>query len=166
MKFAFGINFKDLAYLKMKDIKGDFERISYQRFKTSTNFDIIIAGKSKEILKYYTKGKKIGSDELIFPIMPSNSFDDEKKNKSLYKSRLKVFNTNLKKLAKKGTKKPTNMSPSDFAKLVAQQHPELAKQFKEFTITFETLMYRDLNNKQQTVYLSRLKQQYIRLKNM
>ncbi len=72
----------------------------------------------------------------------------------------------LKKLAKKGTKKPTNMSPSGFAKLVAQQHPELANQFKEFTITFETLMYRDLNNKQQTVYLSRLKQQYIRLKNM
>lgn len=77
---------------------------------------------------------------------------------------LSLYQQALAQLAKKGTKKSTDMSPSDFALVVAQQHPEIAKQFKEFTTTFETLMFRDLNNKQQTVYLSRLKQQFNRLK--
>ncbi len=94
-----GINFKDLAYLRMNQIVGDFERIKYNRAKTHKDFDIVIAGKSKEILKYYSTNKKMNSDELIFPILPKEIVGKGKKEVTLYESRRKVFNKNLKKIA-------------------------------------------------------------------
>nr|WP_274620572.1 transglutaminase domain-containing protein [Colwellia maritima] len=77
---------------------------------------------------------------------------------------LNLYQQALAQLAKKGTKKTTDMSPSDFAQVVAQQHPEIATQFREFSTTFEILMFKNLNSKQQVMYLTRLKQQFNRLK--
>ena len=94
-----GINFVDMAYLRMSNIIGDFKRLHYERAKTGQKFDIIIAGKSKEILEYYTRGKIKHSDQLIFPILPQHIIGEGKQEVSLYKSRRKVFNQNLKKIA-------------------------------------------------------------------
>ncbi len=97
-----GINFKDLAYLRINQIVGNFDRIVYTRSKTSKNFDIVIAGKSKNILKYYVSknGKGLISSDLIFPILPEEIIGKGKEEKTLYESRRKTFNQNLKKIAK------------------------------------------------------------------
>ncbi|CAM1374635.1 tyrosine-type recombinase/integrase [Tenacibaculum xiamenense] len=94
-----GINFRDLAYLRMNQIIGDFDRIKYTRAKNHKDFDIIIAGKSKEILQYYSQGKKLNSNELVFPILPQQILGLGKKEVTLYESRRDVFNNNLKKIA-------------------------------------------------------------------
>lgn len=94
-----GINFKDLAYLKMNQISGNFERIKYTRAKNHKDFDIIIAGKSSDILKYYGKGKELDSDDLVFPILPKDIIGQGRKEVTLYESRRDVFNNNLKKIA-------------------------------------------------------------------
>ncbi|MEW7279710.1 site-specific integrase [Aquimarina sp. 2201CG1-2-11] len=94
-----GINFRDLAYLRMNQIIGDFERVVYNRAKTHRDFDIVIAGKSKDILRYYAGDKKVNSNELIFPILPENIIGQGRKEVTLYESRRKVFNQNLKKIA-------------------------------------------------------------------
>ncbi|SNR16655.1 tyrosine-type recombinase/integrase [Tenacibaculum jejuense] len=94
-----GINFRDLAYLRMNQIIGDFNRIKYTRAKTHKDFDIVIAGKSKEILQYYSQRKKLNSNELVFPILPQQILGLGKKEVTLYESRRDVFNNNLKKIA-------------------------------------------------------------------
>ncbi|CAL2095675.1 Tyr recombinase domain-containing protein [Tenacibaculum sp. 190524A02b] len=94
-----GINFRDLAYLRMNQIIGDFDRIKYKRAKNHKDFDIVIAGKSKEILQYYSQGKKLNSNELVFPILPQQILGLGKKEITLYESRRDIFNNNLKKIA-------------------------------------------------------------------
>ena len=94
-----GINFIDLAYLKMNQIIGDFERIKYKRAKNHKEFDIIIAGRSKSILKFYALGKRYDSEDLVFPILPQEILGQGKKEVTLYESRRDVFNGNLKKIA-------------------------------------------------------------------
>tara|TARA_R110001583_G_scaffold77851_3_gene211579 strand:- start:150 stop:2270 length:2121 start_codon:yes stop_codon:yes gene_type:complete len=76
---------------------------------------------------------------------------------------IKLYQQTLQKLAKKGLIKPADMTPADFAQIVAQQNPEISKQFLEFTATFELLMFKKLNSKLQEIYLVRLKYQYVRL---
>ena len=76
---------------------------------------------------------------------------------------IKLYQQTLQKLAKKGFIKPADMTPADFAQIVAQQNPEISKQFLEFTATFELLMFKKLNSKLQEIYLVRLKYQYVRL---
>ena len=95
-----GINFIDLAYLQMHQIIGNFERVKYKRAKTHKEFDIVIAGKSKDILKYYALGKRYGSNDLVFPILPQEILGKGRKEVTLYESRRDVFNNNLKKIAK------------------------------------------------------------------
>lgn len=94
-----GINFRDLAYLKMNQIVGDFERIKYTRAKNHKDFDIIIAGKSSNILKNYCRDKELNSDTLVFPILPESIIGQGRKEVTLYESRRDVFNNNLKKIA-------------------------------------------------------------------
>ena len=88
-----------LKSMRMSNIKGDFERVKYTRAKTSRKFDVVIAGRSTEILRYYASGKEMGSDELVFHIMPEEIIGLGKKEVTLYESRRKVFNQNLKKIA-------------------------------------------------------------------
>ncbi len=96
-----GINFKDLAYLKIGQIIGDYERIKYRRAKNHKDFDIVIAGKSKVILQYYIGDRIHKKNELIFPILKKEILGQGKKEATLYDSQLKVFNDNLNKIAKK-----------------------------------------------------------------
>lgn len=69
----------------------------------------------------------------------------------------------LQKLAKKGITKPVDMTPADFAETVAQQYPEIAKQFIDFTGIIESLMYQELNSSEQAALVLKLKYQYVKL---
>jgi integrase/recombinase XerD len=61
----YGMNFTDMAYLKLTDIKDG--RVQYRRRKTSKLYDIKLTGSLETILSYYTKNNT-GTD-FIFPII-------------------------------------------------------------------------------------------------
>ena len=50
-------------------------------------------------MQYYSQGKKLNSNELVFPILPQQILGQGKKEVTLYESRRDVFNNNLKKVA-------------------------------------------------------------------
>jgi integrase len=56
--------------------------------------------RAKEILKYYTKGKKANSKVYVFPIMPE-PIDDIEKERERYIDKRQYFNQYLKDIAKK-----------------------------------------------------------------
>ena len=76
----------------------------------------------------------------------------------------KVYQQILRKLAKKGLVKPSDMTPANFAQIVAQQYPTISKEFVEFTNVFEYLMYQKLSVAKQREYLVLLEYQYVTLK--
>ena len=63
-----GMNHIDIAHLEVKDIKGDFERINYQRSKTGKFFSVKISEPLKVILKKYVRNLN-NKDHYIFPIL-------------------------------------------------------------------------------------------------
>jgi site-specific recombinase XerD len=93
-----GMNFIDVAYLTMKNIQG--ERLIYKRIKTGKIYNIKLTKRAKEILKYYTKGKKANSKVYVFPIMPE-PIDDIEKERERYIDKRQYFNQYLKDIAKK-----------------------------------------------------------------
>jgi len=62
---TFGMNFTDMAWLKVENISEG--RIKYVRKKTKKVYDIKILESVKPILDYYCKGKK--PNDFIFPII-------------------------------------------------------------------------------------------------
>jgi len=76
---------------------------------------------------------------------------------------IKLYQQALGKLAKKGLKKPDNMTPSDFAQKVRQQYPVISEEFFEFTAVFESLMYQELDTVMRETLLLNLQKQYIML---
>ena len=58
-----GINFKDIVYLKTKNLHKD--RLSYKRAKTGTNFSIKLVEPAIEILERYID--KSDQENFIFP---------------------------------------------------------------------------------------------------
>ena len=63
-----GINFADMAYLKISNILG--ERLHYTRRKTGTEFNIKLHEKALSIMGFYSTGKS--SDDYIFPIITTS----------------------------------------------------------------------------------------------
>lgn len=88
-----GMNFIDLAYLKVSDIIGD--RIDYSRSKTGKLFSMEIPAQVQKILDNYLPGKK--SDDYVFPIL--KSITDEGKRNDIENQR-RNYNKLLKKIAK------------------------------------------------------------------
>jgi len=83
-----GMDFMDIAKLKMKDIKND--RIYYKRSKTGRIFSISINYQIRKILDQYTPKKKY--DEYIFPIILKNKpllVDEVSDQRNLYNHRLR-----------------------------------------------------------------------------
>lgn len=67
-----GINWKDLALLRVKNVQGDFDRITYIRQKTKNKyFSIKISPKLKEIMLSYL-GRDYEKDDFIFPMDSTN----------------------------------------------------------------------------------------------
>ncbi|MEI6061249.1 MAG: site-specific integrase [Bacteroidota bacterium] len=84
-----GMNFVDMANLKISDIQAD--RVRYARAKTGKQFNIQITPQAREILDIYTPGK--GPLEYVFPIIKRKSdagkFADVKSQRRFYNQLLK-----------------------------------------------------------------------------
>lgn len=87
----YGMNFADMAQLKMSNIHSG--RIQYKRQKTGKVYDIKITDKLDAILKYYTEGKE--KEDFIFPIIkretPSEQYKDMMWSRKCYNKSLKLL---------------------------------------------------------------------------
>lgn len=91
-----GMNFIDMAYLRVGNIQGDFERIRYQRNKTRKFFSIKISEPLKEILKTYIADPNQKTD-FIFPIL-KKGMSPEREYLTI-KNKRKRINEKLHKIA-------------------------------------------------------------------
>jgi integrase/recombinase XerD len=110
-----GMDFMDIAKLKMKDIKDN--RIYYSRSKTGRPFSIFVNGLIKNILDQYISDKK--PDDYIFPIIGKRKallIDEITYHRNLYNRRLR----SLSKIA--GISKPLH------SKLARHTWANIAKQ--------------------------------------
>ena len=98
MFYMRGMNFMDIAFLRMKNIQGD--RLKYNRIKTKKQYNIKITEPARQILDLYIKDQEPDSDDLVFPIIPKDQIDDFARAYKTYKNRLKYFNKDLKNIAK------------------------------------------------------------------
>jgi len=89
-----GMNFSDLAKLRVSDIQDD--RINYRRSKTGKPLSVKLTDATRAILKIYMVGKT--SDNLIFPILKRDT--PELRMKDLYNER-RTFNKYLNQIANK-----------------------------------------------------------------
>ena len=96
-----GMNFKDLAFLRVKNCQNG--RVRYERLKTRRGdnvrkFNIKVTSEARAILDYYTKGKQSG--DLVFPIMEDviDSGDDELVHKK-YCTRMRNHDRRLKTIS-------------------------------------------------------------------
>ncbi len=71
-----GMNWMDLAYLKVSDIQGDFDRITYVRKKTGEPFNIKIVPALKEIMLEFL-GEKYEPESYVFPIINAGRSKNE-----------------------------------------------------------------------------------------
>jgi transglutaminase-like putative cysteine protease len=63
-------------------------------------------------------------------------------------------------LAKKGLTKPENMTALNFSMLVTKRFAKISTDFRDFTVCFEQLNYRKLNEPARALQLERLKKHY------
>jgi len=90
-----GMNFTDMAKLKVSNIKGNV--LVYRRSKTKRDFDINIVDKARIILDFFNiKNKK--EKEYIFPIVKHK---EDTKIKTDIKNIMRLTNRHLNKTAKK-----------------------------------------------------------------
>lgn len=87
-----GMNFVDLAKLKVKDIYSGY--IFYSRSKTDDSLSVKITAELQTILDYYLNGKELG--DFVFPIGNDGSPEMFKK----YRSDRRLVNKHLKIIAK------------------------------------------------------------------
>ena len=94
--YTMGMNWSDMAHLKMKNIVND--RIEYIRLKTKRktvkSFSIKINSKILDILILYTNGKE--NDEYVFPIIKRT--DSPSIIREDIKNRLRRYNKNLERI--------------------------------------------------------------------
>jgi len=88
---TFGMNFSDMAWLKLENISEG--RIKYVRQKTKQVYDVKIVDALKPILDYYTIGKE--PNDFIFPIIKRESLAEIDKDiqwaRKCYNKRLKTI---------------------------------------------------------------------------
>lgn len=89
----YGMNFMDMAHLKISDIKDG--RIQYRRRKTNKLFDIKISPQLKYILNYYIQNNR--NSGYVFPILKRMELADQDKDIMWARKR---YNKSLKKIAK------------------------------------------------------------------
>lgn len=91
--YCMGINFADIAHLKMKNIVNG--RLEYKRQKTKKDYSIKITPQMRRILDLYTNEKS--PDEYIFPII-TRADSAELVYKDMAEKR-RIYNINLKDIA-------------------------------------------------------------------
>jgi transglutaminase-like putative cysteine protease len=95
---------------------------------------------------------------LLVTLFYRINFDAFKRNK--ISPWVTVYQKALVMIAKEGVVKPNNMTTLDFSSLVTQELPVISELFYEFSMTFEQLNYKRLNESEQTLLQNRLKEQY------
>ena len=94
-----GINWMDMAFLKAKDILGDFDRISYLRQKTrGKRFSIKINDAVKKIMSSFIDPPSYQDIDYLFPILKLS--DPEERHHSIIENKRKRLNKNLKEIAR------------------------------------------------------------------
>lgn len=88
----YGMNFIDLAFLKMKHVQRD--RIVYKRKKTSRPYDVHMNKSLAALLSFYTKGKK--PEDFVFPILNQTELE---RQYAEVKCRRKQYNKSLSQIA-------------------------------------------------------------------
>lgn len=96
--YCWGINMKDIALLKWKNIHNN--RIYYVRSKTKKIFNIPILAPIEKILEYYKSTTNAFAEDYIFPILDDKVYTTSIKQVHRIKSRTKDTNTRLRKMAK------------------------------------------------------------------
>jgi len=91
--YNIGMNFADIANLKINNIKDD--RMEYVRAKTGKTYSVKLTNPSKDILAFYIKDQE--EDGFVFPIIKRESLEDKMKDRS---NERKLFNKYLGKIAK------------------------------------------------------------------
>lgn len=90
--YMYGINFVDMAFLKVENIVDG--RIRFKRRKTGKPYDLKISGALEPILSHYLKGKK--ASDYIFPVLKRKELIDQYKD---VMNERKAYNAALKDLA-------------------------------------------------------------------
>jgi len=75
-----------------------------------------------------------------------------------------MYHKALAMIAKRGVLKPENMTTLEFSTLVTQKLPVISELFYDFSMTFEQLNYKKLNESEQSLLQNRLKEQYQTMK--
>ncbi len=92
-----GMNWMDMALLRLGDIEGDLERIRYTRQKTGKGFNVKINARLKPILERFIEGRT-DKEEFVFPIL-NLSYSPEHYPTAILNKRKKL-NGYLKTIAK------------------------------------------------------------------
>lgn len=93
-----GINWMDMALLKVSNVQGDFERINYLRQKTKNkHLSIKISPRLRDIIEFYL-GEDFDQEDFLFPILKKS--DPENRYHDIIKNKRKKLNKRLKEIAK------------------------------------------------------------------
>ncbi|OJW73647.1 MAG: hypothetical protein BGO68_00950 [Candidatus Amoebophilus sp. 36-38] len=93
-----GINFRDMANLKWKQIVKD--RVGYTRLKTGKTMNFKLLPPALEILERYKKTTGKQAEDLVFPILDKSKHITPQQIENRIKRVLKQVNESLKELAK------------------------------------------------------------------
>lgn len=93
-----GMNFVDLAHLKVGDIVND--RLIYRRQKTGKVYNLKLTDIALEIISQFVERNGRNDSDYIFPIIPSDVLGDLEMEWMRVVDARKHFNINLKRLAK------------------------------------------------------------------
>lgn len=96
--YAWGMNFKDLTFLKWSNVNISEAYLNYIRDKTKVSFNLPLREEAIDILKYFKNYPASENAEFIFPIINKHQLT-EKQIHGRYKRELKKFNKRLKFIA-------------------------------------------------------------------
>ncbi len=96
--YAWGMNFKDITFLRWSNVNISEALLEYKRDKTKGNFNLPLREEAIEILKYFKNYPTSENSKFIFPIINKQHLT-EKQIHGRYKRCLKKFNKQLKFIA-------------------------------------------------------------------
>ncbi len=92
-----GVNWMDMALMKISDIEGDFERINYKRHKTGKPFSVKVIPQVRQILQNLNGDLNYKSNQYLFPILKPE--DEGNRIPLKIENRRRKLNKTLKELA-------------------------------------------------------------------
>ena len=96
--YAWGMNFKDITFLRWSNVNINEAQLEYKRDKTKGNFNLPLREEAIEILKYFKNYPTSENPKFIFPIINKQHLT-EKQIHGRYKRCLKKINKELKFIA-------------------------------------------------------------------